>query len=188
MYSIQRCYYPWEVHIPQSLYGILMFIAIWLSWDLKLKRACVRFVQQVWPPFWDSWDSLWIYLFRIPYESTFSLWPYGPNCYLCSKRGGHYITPYTVIVLHCWTKPQVRRARPVRCAGWGCSLLEVVTTSNYSNIRGRSSSFYGSLGFIFLLSFWFAATYYFGICCQFKFHLWTLGWRNIASIFWRFVS
>ena len=85
-------------------------------------------------------DSIWIYLF--------SLWPYGPihslwwwNLY---SEGGtlHYTSlSLTVIVLHCWTKPQARRARPVRCAGWGCSLLEVVTTSNYSNIKGGSSSF-----------------------------------------------
>ena len=118
-------------------------------------------------------DSIWIYLF--------SLWPYGPirslwwwNLY---SEGGtlHYTSlSLTVIVLHCWTKPHAQRARPVRCAGWGCSLFEMATTGNYSNIRWRSSSFYGSLGFILLLCFWSTATYYFGICCQFSsnFGLW----------------
>ena len=126
-------------------------------------------------------DSIWIYLF--------SLWPYGPihslwwwNLY---SEGGtlHYTSlSLTVIVLHCWTKPHARRARPVQCAGWGCSLFEMATTGNYSNIRWRSSSFYGSLGFILLLCFWSTATYYFGICCQFSsnFRL----WRNIGSDFW----
>ena len=151
MCSIQHFYYPWEVHIPQSLYGIFMFIAIWLSSDLKLKRACVRFVQQVWPPFWDSWDSLWIYLFRIPYESTCSLWPYGPICYLCSEGGGHCITPYTVIVLHCWTKPQARRARPVRCAGWGCSLLRGGSNRQLQQHQGKVIFLSWKLGIHLLL-------------------------------------
>ena len=91
---------------PLSSEFIWMFIAVWLSSVQKLNRACVDFVQQVWPPFWDSWVSFWIYLFRIPYESIDSLWPYGPICYLRSERGGLYITPYTVLVLHCWTKPK----------------------------------------------------------------------------------
>ena len=70
--------------------------------------------------------------------------------------------------------PHAQRARPVRSAGWGCSLLEVATTGNYSNIRRRSSFIYGSLGFILLLCFCSTATYYFGICCQFSsnFGLW----------------
>ena len=87
-------------------------------------------------------DSLWIYLFY--------LWPYRPirsmrywNLY--SEGEGHYTK------LHCWTKPHARRAQPVQCAGWGCSLFRMITTGNYSNVRWRSSSFYGGLGFILLL-------------------------------------
>ena len=52
-------------------------------------------------------DSIWIYLF-----GTVS----------------HY--GYTVE-----PSPHAQRARPVQSAGWGCSLVEVATTSNYSNIR-----------------------------------------------------
>ena len=95
-------------------------------------------------------DSIWIYLF--------SLWPYGPihslwwwNLY---SEGGtlHYTSlSLTVIVLHCWTKPHARRAQPVQGAGWGCSLFKMTTTGNFSNVRWRSYSFYGSLGFILLL-------------------------------------
>ena len=87
-------------------------------------------------------DSLWIYLFY--------LWPYRPirsmrywNLY--SEGEGHYTK------LHCWTKPHARRAQPVQGAGWGCSLFKMTTTGNFSNVRWRSYSFYGSLGFILLL-------------------------------------
>ena len=107
-------------------------------------------------------DSIWIYLF--------SLWPYGPIRSLLHCVSLWYY--YTVE-----PSPHAQRARPVRSAGWGCSLLEVATTGNYSNIRRRSSSFYGSLGFILLLCFWSTATYYFAICCQFSsnFGLWIGG-------------
>ena len=100
-------------------------------------------------------DSIWIYLF-----GTVS----------------HY--GYTVE-----PSPHAQRARPVQSAGWGCSLVEVATTSNYSNIRWRSPFIYGSLGFILLLCFCSTTTYYFGICCQFSLILTvTFGWWDFCPV------
>ena len=78
-----------------------MFIAVWLSSVLKLNRAGVNFVLQ------------FGYLFgfpEFPFGSTCSgfhvnlLVLYGHmDLFAISvlRGGGHYITPYTVLVLHC---------------------------------------------------------------------------------------
>ena len=87
-------------------------------------------------------DSIWIYLFFM------AIWTYLLSLFW---GGGHCITPYTVIVLHCWTKPQARRARPVQCAGWGCSLLRGGSNRQLQQHQGKVIFLSWKLGIHLLL-------------------------------------
>ena len=150
MCTIQNTCHLWKVHFSSVLiwYFYIHCILDLFASDAQGSICEICLTNLV--SFLGFLDSLWIYLFGIPYGSTCSIYGHIDLFALCDSeisilRGGHYTT------LHCWTKPHARRAQPVQCAGWGCSLFKMITTGNYSNVRWRSSSFYGSLGFILLL-------------------------------------
>ena len=155
-------------------------VFIWFHNHCKLASLDLKLKEHM----WDLSNKLG-QLPRILFGSTYSgfhmdllalflaIWTYSLSLMVKSLFWGGDTTLYFT-VSHCGNTtllnqaPYALRARPVRSAGWGCSLLEVATTGNYSNIRRRSSFIYGSLGFILLLCFCSTATYYFGICCQFS--------------------